>query len=43
MNEIGNCYPITEILTNEKYHHVLGFKKKTHNDTHLPKLSINII
>lgn len=26
MNKIGNCYAITETLTNEKYHLVLGLK-----------------
>ena len=30
MNEMGNCYPITETLTNEKYHLVFGLKNGYH-------------
>ena len=30
MNEMGNCYPITETLTNEKHHLVSGLKNGYH-------------
>ena len=30
VNEIGNCYPITETLTNEKHHLVSGLKNGYH-------------